>query len=330
MPYNSHPFYMNTIKPITVIHCHSIQNNLFTEHVLILFVVNVIHFRFQFEIRDSRNTRISASISNLSQNFNIYRFYCSPISPQFQMALELWSIDDHTFSRLIRPSSMRSTYWTYFGFPADDQNKILTRRKIICTLCNMAIAYNRNTTNLKVHLRSRHPELNVATQPKLKRVRYVYQPVNEVADDLDEEVVVDAEVVVDGSVTSDFNSELIIDSDDIVKQESMLIEKDTEDVGYKIEYIEGDFKEVHVGDDVQSDFSVEIEEISEVEAEYNKRSVIIENTIDMAFQKIFISSMSTDITDGNDFRKFCSLLNYNFPERREVYIYYLIKNLNLI
>ncbi|XP_039963003.1 uncharacterized protein LOC120776423 isoform X2 [Bactrocera tryoni] len=56
------------------------------------------------------------------------------------------------------PSSMRSPYWKYFGFPADSTNKILTRQKIICTICGTAITYNKNTSNLRTHLISRHPE----------------------------------------------------------------------------------------------------------------------------------------------------------------------------
>ncbi|XP_011180271.1 uncharacterized protein LOC105210787 [Zeugodacus cucurbitae] len=56
------------------------------------------------------------------------------------------------------PSSMRSPYWKYFGFPSDNTNKILTRQKIICTICGTAITYNKNTSNLRTHLISRHPE----------------------------------------------------------------------------------------------------------------------------------------------------------------------------
>ncbi|XP_054736204.1 uncharacterized protein LOC129243104 [Anastrepha obliqua] len=56
------------------------------------------------------------------------------------------------------PASMRSPYWKYFGFPSDSANKILTRQKIICTLCGTAITYNKNTSNLRTHLISRHPE----------------------------------------------------------------------------------------------------------------------------------------------------------------------------
>ncbi|XP_017474411.1 PREDICTED: uncharacterized protein LOC108365018 [Rhagoletis zephyria] len=56
------------------------------------------------------------------------------------------------------PASMRSPYWKYFGFPSDSANKILTRQKIICTLCGTAITYNKNTSNLRTHLIARHPE----------------------------------------------------------------------------------------------------------------------------------------------------------------------------
>ena len=60
------------------------------------------------------------------------------------------------YSRTIVPSSMRSPYWKYFGFPSDKDNNILTRMKIICTLCNTAIAYNKNTSNLRTHLLAMH------------------------------------------------------------------------------------------------------------------------------------------------------------------------------
>lgn len=62
------------------------------------------------------------------------------------------------YTRTVVPSSMRSSYWKYFGFPSDNGNNILTRQKIVCTLCNTAIAYNKNTSNLRTHLMARHPE----------------------------------------------------------------------------------------------------------------------------------------------------------------------------
>ncbi|XP_037940088.1 uncharacterized protein LOC119672971 [Teleopsis dalmanni] len=66
--------------------------------------------------------------------------------------------DNIVYTRTIVPSTMRSPFWKYFGFPSDNSNNILTRKKIICTLCNAAIAYNKNTSNLRTHLIAKHPE----------------------------------------------------------------------------------------------------------------------------------------------------------------------------
>lgn len=51
---------------------------------------------------------------------------------------------------------MHSPYWKYFGFPASDGGAILTQDRIICILCKKQFAYKSNTTNLRVHLQSRH------------------------------------------------------------------------------------------------------------------------------------------------------------------------------
>lgn len=63
------------------------------------------------------------------------------------------------YTRTVVPSSMRSPYWKYFGFPSDSSNNILTRQKIVCTICNTIIAYNKNTSNLRTHLMSKHIEI---------------------------------------------------------------------------------------------------------------------------------------------------------------------------
>lgn len=64
-----------------------------------------------------------------------------------------------TFQKLVVPASMRSQYWRYFGFPADDSNNILTREKIVCCICRRQIAYNKNTTNLSTHLIAKHIDI---------------------------------------------------------------------------------------------------------------------------------------------------------------------------
>ena len=73
------------------------------------------------------------------------------------------------FCRMVVPGSMRSPYWKYFGFPSDIYNNILTRKKIICTICNTSICYNKNTTNLRTHLVAKHPEIFVKINEEKKR-----------------------------------------------------------------------------------------------------------------------------------------------------------------
>lgn len=74
------------------------------------------------------------------------------------------------YKKLVVPQSMRSIYWKFFGFPADEKNKILTRVKIVCMLCKTQIAYNRNTSNLRMHLQNKHGQelynLEMMTPPK--------------------------------------------------------------------------------------------------------------------------------------------------------------------
>lgn len=64
------------------------------------------------------------------------------------------------YKRLVVPANMRSIYWKCYGFPANEENEILTRTKIVCLLCKTQITYNRNTSNLRMHLQNKHkPEL---------------------------------------------------------------------------------------------------------------------------------------------------------------------------
>lgn len=60
------------------------------------------------------------------------------------------------YKRLVVPANMRSIYWKCYGFPATDDNEILTRSKIVCLLCKSQMTYNRNTTNLRMHLQNKH------------------------------------------------------------------------------------------------------------------------------------------------------------------------------
>ncbi|XP_015600521.1 zinc finger BED domain-containing protein 1 [Cephus cinctus] len=89
-----------------------------------------------------------------------------------QMTLAKMMEEKHTYTykKLVVPMSMRSIYWKFFGFPATDEGDILTKVKIVCILCKTQIAYNRNTSNLRMHLQNKHAqellELEMATPPK--------------------------------------------------------------------------------------------------------------------------------------------------------------------
>ncbi|KAL5284368.1 hypothetical protein ACFFRR_006574 [Megaselia abdita] len=62
------------------------------------------------------------------------------------------------YTQTIVPNTMRSTYWKYFGFPGNDNHEILTKNRVVCTICNKVISYNKNTSNLRTHLVAKHPE----------------------------------------------------------------------------------------------------------------------------------------------------------------------------
>ncbi|XP_075215667.1 E3 SUMO-protein ligase ZBED1-like isoform X2 [Lycorma delicatula] len=74
--------------------------------------------------------------------------------------------DKHTFvyKKLVVPMNMRSIYWKCYGFPANEDGEILTKVKIVCILCKTVISYNGNTSNLRMHLRSKHPQLELQVQ----------------------------------------------------------------------------------------------------------------------------------------------------------------------
>lgn len=66
------------------------------------------------------------------------------------------NVETVDYQKLVVPKRMHSPYWKYFGFPASDSGVIITQDRIICILCKKQFAYKSNTTNLKVHLQSRH------------------------------------------------------------------------------------------------------------------------------------------------------------------------------
>ncbi|XP_054290124.1 E3 SUMO-protein ligase ZBED1-like isoform X2 [Macrosteles quadrilineatus] len=77
------------------------------------------------------------------------------------------------YNKLVVPMSMRSVYWKCFGFPANADGEVLTKSKIICLLCKSVISYNRNTSNLRMHLQNKHQadlmQLEHSQSPKKPR-----------------------------------------------------------------------------------------------------------------------------------------------------------------
>ncbi|XP_026481868.1 zinc finger BED domain-containing protein 1-like [Ctenocephalides felis] len=64
-----------------------------------------------------------------------------------------------SYKKIVVPVSMRSVYWKYFGFPADENGTILSKEYIVCSICQRQIRNNHNTTNLRIHLANRHNTL---------------------------------------------------------------------------------------------------------------------------------------------------------------------------
>ncbi|KAI4502977.1 hypothetical protein M0802_002021 [Mischocyttarus mexicanus] len=110
---------------------------------------------------------ISSTVCNTSKSSS-----ADESKSEMQMVLARMMEEKHTFAykKLVVPMSMRSIYWKYFGFPATEDGDILTKIKIVCILCKTQIAYNRNTSNLRMHLQNKHPqellELEANTPPR--------------------------------------------------------------------------------------------------------------------------------------------------------------------
>ncbi|XP_055836839.1 uncharacterized protein LOC129905389 [Episyrphus balteatus] len=60
-----------------------------------------------------------------------------------------------SYSKIHVPK-MKSVFWKYFGFPADDNNEIITKTKVVCTLCKSLLKNHYNTTNIRAHIQSNH------------------------------------------------------------------------------------------------------------------------------------------------------------------------------
>lgn len=51
----------------------------------------------------------------------------------------------------------KSMVWIYFGFKADERGRPLNADEAICRLCRKIVLAKGNTTNLRSHLKRRHP-----------------------------------------------------------------------------------------------------------------------------------------------------------------------------
>ncbi|KAK0182108.1 hypothetical protein PV327_000277 [Microctonus hyperodae] len=163
----------------------------------------------------------------------------------------------YKYSKLVVPSSMRSIYWRFFGFPATESGKILTKVKIVCTICHTQIAYNRNTSNLRMHLQNKHNqtliELETNKPPKkqyvphsIKEKRVIKKSKNNItnsnshiyATSIDESVHIDDDIefVTDSNVNlSNLEEDIIIESPIIVPRKRASSTKD-----YQVSYVQPD------------------------------------------------------------------------------------------
>lgn len=62
------------------------------------------------------------------------------------------------FAKLHSPK-MKSVYWRYFGFPTNEEDCIITKQNVVCTLCHKVLTNHGNTTNLRAHLQYRHKDI---------------------------------------------------------------------------------------------------------------------------------------------------------------------------
>jgi hypothetical protein len=61
------------------------------------------------------------------------------------------------FEQLVDKRKAKSDVWKHFGFLANAHGVITDKKKIICWLCKVAIAYSGHTSNLTYHLQRIHP-----------------------------------------------------------------------------------------------------------------------------------------------------------------------------
>ncbi|XP_067621983.1 E3 SUMO-protein ligase ZBED1 [Eurosta solidaginis] len=67
-------------------------------------------------------------------------------------------VEDLKFVKLHSPK-MKSVYWQHFGFPTNEDDRIITKQNVVCTLCHKVLTNHGNTTNLRAHLQHRHKDI---------------------------------------------------------------------------------------------------------------------------------------------------------------------------
>lgn len=80
------------------------------------------------------------------------------------------------YKKVVVPTSLRSVYWKYFGFPADENAAVLTKERVVCILCRRQMVHHGNTSNLRTHLQTHHSTLAAKieaenTKPVIRKSR---------------------------------------------------------------------------------------------------------------------------------------------------------------
>lgn len=144
------------------------------------------------------------------------------------------------FKKLVVPTRMRSIYWKYFGFPANDDGRILTKAKIICILCKTQMTYNQNTSNLRMHLISKHrnaiqkiePDLDIQAVIESSRGRK-YKMKN--ATRKAKEMELDAVDVQESDIS---NIAIVFPEGEVKEESDYADERDVEHCSNSLEYVE--------------------------------------------------------------------------------------------
>ncbi|KAJ6641539.1 E3 SUMO-protein ligase ZBED1 [Pseudolycoriella hygida] len=202
----------------------------------------------------------------------------------------------YNYSKIIRPTSMRSTYWKFFGFPADDSGTIITRRSVICSICGFALSYNKNTSNLKSHLRTKHADqANLACSSPAKKTKFIFSPSNNVTNEMKQVYTIKQQP-----------NDIITNSDDLIE---ILAEGEADDYqepcdDYQIEYLTTDDVNNFEEDTSISKISV---------GNTNAKSLKRKNSETLQFESLLVSMivedlLPTTISEGSGFISFVTAL----------------------